>query len=135
MNAFMLWMSGSGVQIFSIMITVMLLYNPFKAIFSVQKGTRKHYLLSAYLLLTFSNVVFEPFQITKKNKKSAGQLDTGDPIFVPKIVFILCQLGVVSLGVWKCQSMGLLPTATSDWLAFMPAKVPVESMAVAVLLS
>ena len=38
MNAFMMYMSGSGVQIFSIMITAMMLYQPVKAILGVQTG-------------------------------------------------------------------------------------------------
>lgn len=38
MNAFMLYMSGSGVQIFSIGILVMLLFNPFKAVASINAG-------------------------------------------------------------------------------------------------
>ena len=38
MTAFMLWMSGSTVNIFSIMITVMYLFNPLKALFQVNKG-------------------------------------------------------------------------------------------------
>jgi hypothetical protein len=39
MNAFMLWMSGNGVQIFSIIITVMMLYNPIKAMLTVNDGS------------------------------------------------------------------------------------------------
>ena len=37
MTGFMLWMSGAGVHIFSIMITGMALLNPLKAIFNTNK--------------------------------------------------------------------------------------------------
>ena len=33
-------------------------------------------------------------------------------------MFILCHLLAVALGVYKCWSMGLLPTESSDWLAW-----------------
>lgn len=35
-----------------------------------------------------------------------------------KIVFLLCNLLTLGVGLWKCRSMGLLPTGTGDWLAF-----------------
>jgi len=37
MNAFMLWMSGSTLQIFSIMMVAMSLWRPFSALFSVNQ--------------------------------------------------------------------------------------------------
>lgn len=39
MNAFMLYMSGGGVQIFSIGILAMLLLNPIKAVSTINTGT------------------------------------------------------------------------------------------------
>ncbi|KAI8853024.1 hypothetical protein BC829DRAFT_440320 [Chytridium lagenaria] len=79
MNAFMLWMSGNSVQIFSILITVMLFVNAAKAIAGTKQGC-------------------------------------------VHIVSIRCH----GLGVWKCGAMGLLPTAQSDWLAFLEPKTIVE---------
>jgi hypothetical protein len=38
MQAFMLYMSGSGVQIFSMGTVFMLLSNPIKGVFGIQKG-------------------------------------------------------------------------------------------------
>ena len=38
MTAFMMYMSGSSVQIFSIMITAMALFNPIKALLSINTG-------------------------------------------------------------------------------------------------
>jgi len=39
-------------------------------------------------------------------------------LFLQKIVFLLCHLVGLAIGLWKCQQMGLLPTGTGDWLAF-----------------
>lgn len=38
MNAIMIYMTGNGVQIFSVMITIMLFLNPAKAIMSLQQS-------------------------------------------------------------------------------------------------
>ncbi|CAG8470499.1 8560_t:CDS:2 [Ambispora gerdemannii] len=93
MNAFMLWMSGNGVQIFSVMITGMLFFQPIKALLTIDSA-------------------FERYE-SPKNKSR---------LLLPKITFVLLQLLTMALGLYKCSAMGLLPTATSDWLAFMEPK-------------
>ncbi|KAJ7574545.1 hypothetical protein C8J56DRAFT_1007894 [Mycena floridula] len=93
MQAFMLYMSGGGVQIFSMGIVFMLLMSPFKNVFGI-------------------NAVFAPFSPSTTNSKSLATLP------LQKIVYILCNLLTLAVGLWKCRSMGLLPTGTGDWLAF-----------------
>ncbi|KAI8822440.1 uncharacterized protein EV422DRAFT_566132 [Fimicolochytrium jonesii] len=111
MNAFMLYMSGNSIQIFSVMVTVMMLINAIKAILN-------------------TNTVFERF-----SSRPPGTAPTGisallslpsDPLVYPKLVYVLMQCGCLALGVWKCGAMGLLPTTTSDWLAFMEPKKALE---------
>ena len=41
-----------------------------------------------------------------------------DKLLLPKAVFVGIQMVLLSLGLYKCQTMGLLPTSHSDWLAF-----------------
>ncbi|KAJ3209301.1 hypothetical protein HDU67_006274 [Dinochytrium kinnereticum] len=106
MNAFMLYMSGNSVQIFSILITVMLFFNAAKAIAATKQA-------------------FEKFG-DESEKKGGLQAILSDPLLLPKVVFVLSQFGVMGLGVWKCGAMGLLPTAQSDWLAFLEPKTIVE---------
>ncbi|CAG8661301.1 3979_t:CDS:2, partial [Acaulospora colombiana] len=101
MNAFMLWMSGNGVQIFSVMITGMLFFQPIKALMSMDS-------------------VFERYESPK----------TKSHLIWPKIVYVALQLLTMLLGLYKCFSMGLLPTATSDWLAFMEPKQILEYSAI-----
>ncbi|RIA84737.1 hypothetical protein C1645_831826 [Glomus cerebriforme] len=97
MNAFMLWMSGNGVQIFSVMITGMLFFQPIKALMGIDS-------------------VFERYESPK----------TRQLLIWPKLVYVALQLLTMALGLYKCSSMGLLPTATSDWLAFMEPKQVIE---------
>jgi len=35
----------------------------------------------------------------------------------PQLVFVLCNLAGIGLALYKCQSMGLLPTSSADWLS------------------
>ncbi|KAF9466224.1 endoplasmic reticulum protein [Collybia nuda] len=94
MQAFMLYMSGGGVQIFSMGIVFMLLLTPFKNVAGINDAF----------------VSFAPS--TSHNPKSFGTLT------LQKLVFIACNLLTLAVGLWKCRSMGLLPTGTGDWLAF-----------------
>ena len=55
---------------------------------------------------------FAPFAPASSSSKSLSTLP------LQKIVYLLCNLLTLALGLWKCRSMGLLPTGTGDWLAF-----------------
>ncbi|KAF8162834.1 hypothetical protein B0H34DRAFT_650211, partial [Crassisporium funariophilum] len=94
MQAFMLYMSGGGVQIFSMGIVFMLLLSPFKNVAGINDAFAQ----------------FAPS--TAKNPKSITTLP------LQKFVYLLCNLLTLGVGLWKCRSMGLLPTGTGDWLAF-----------------
>ncbi|KAH7890048.1 hypothetical protein F5I97DRAFT_630726 [Phlebopus sp. FC_14] len=93
MQAFMLYMSGGGVQIFSMGIVLMLLLTPFKNIAGM-------------------NAAFAPFVPSTSNPKSFSSLP------LQKLTYLACNLLTLTVGLWKCRSMGLLPTGTGDWLAF-----------------
>ncbi|KAJ7491177.1 DUF1077-domain-containing protein [Mycena latifolia] len=94
MQAFMLYMSGGGVQIFSMGIVFMLLLTPFKN-------------------LAGMNEAFAPFApSTAKNPKALTTL------LLQKFVYVACNVLTLMVGLWKCRSMGLLPLGTGDWLAF-----------------
>ncbi|KAJ8322950.1 hypothetical protein O5D80_008468 [Batrachochytrium dendrobatidis] len=111
MNALMLYMSGNSIQIFSILITVMLLFNSAKSMMCVSQA-------------------FERFQTVTSTAKLTGfaawKAFLLNPLLLPMTAFFLIQAGNLALGVWKCGAMGLLPTATSDWLAFLENKEVIE---------
>jgi len=102
MNAFMLYMSGGGVQIFSIGILAMLLLNPIKAVSTI-------------------NPTFAPFEPSGDDKK-------GDSLLFYKIVYIGCNILGLALGLYKCSTMGLLPSGSADWLAFESRRVSAEHL-------
>ncbi|EDP42758.1 hypothetical protein MGL_2958 [Malassezia globosa CBS 7966] len=95
MNFMMMWMSGSGVQIFSMMVVAMMITNPLKGILKTTQ-------------------VFAPYY--SPNHTLLPQM----------LAFIACHLLCVAMGIYKCWSMGLLPTESSDWLAWYVAPQPTE---------
>ncbi|KAF8061665.1 hypothetical protein FPV67DRAFT_1586723 [Lyophyllum atratum] len=101
MQAFMLYMSGGGVQIFSMGIVFMLLLTPFKNIAGM-------------------NEAFAQFAPSKSEPRAFTTLA------LQKLVFIACNLLTLGVGLWKCRSMGLLPTGSGDWLAFETRGTPPE---------
>ncbi|KAI0668443.1 hypothetical protein C8Q78DRAFT_259194 [Trametes maxima] len=103
MQAFMLYMSGGGVQIFSMGIVFMLLSSPFKNLASI-------------------NTAFAPFAPASSSPKSLSTLP------LQKIAYLFCNLLTLALGLWKCRQMGLLPTGTGDWLAFESRGQPPETL-------
>ena len=89
MNAVMMYMSGNSLQIFSIMMVFMLFKNPIVGLVS-------------------TNEVFKRLE-TEGNR---GQM------WLVKACYVGMQLLALCLGIWKVNGMGLLPTTTSDWLAW-----------------
>merc|ERR1712228_300924 len=94
MTGFMLWMSGNGVHIFSIMITFYAIYNPIKSAFGV-------------------NSVFAKFTDTNMTAIDKTSLLTS------KATFVLLNMVAMSGALYKMSLMGLLPTTPADWVAFL----------------
>lgn len=92
--AFMLWMSGSGVHIFSIMITYQALSSPVNSMLNVNK--------------TFKN-----FEDRKMGGAEKGHL------FISKLIFCAMNMVAMSGGLYKMSTMGLLPDKPSDWTSFL----------------
>ncbi|KAJ2355937.1 hypothetical protein IWW50_004734 [Coemansia erecta] len=98
MQMFMAWMSGTGVSIFSILITGMILMSPVRAILGV-------------------NQTFAPLMRAK-----GARVD----VSMQKLVYVAINVAGVLFGIYRLSIMGLLPTTSSDWLAFIPAKQYLE---------
>jgi hypothetical protein len=120
MNAIMMYMSGNSLQIFSIMMVFMLFKGPIQGLLA-------------------TNAAFTKFETHANRAKLWGC----------KAVYVLMQLVLLGLGVWKVNSMGLLPyvlcrasgtvvetwiadfihsyrTTRSDWLAWESERQPLE---------
>ena len=59
---------------------------------------------------------FAPFAPGPSSSSSAANSLFTLPL--QKLVYLVCNVLTLALGLWKCRSMGLLPTGTGDWLAF-----------------
>ena len=102
MTGFMLWMSGSSVGIFSMMMTYMALSSPIKAIASVST--------------VFSGLA-----------KSAKLTTGSEPSFIlQKLLYLALQCVALGLGLWKLKTLGLLPTKWSDVFGHMPVRTPLH---------
>jgi len=97
MNMIFAWMAGNSFSLMSIMIVVMLFMKPIQSIFSLG---------SAFASLEQEGV--------------AGN------IWLHKIIYFLGNLTHLALALYKCQSMGLLPTYNSDWIAFADQQTQME---------
>lgn len=89
-TAFMLWMSGSSIQIFSIMMTGMALINPIKAIFGTNNAFKEY------------------------------EKEEGIDLRVPKLTYVGIQLLALGVALYKCSTMGLLPLTSADWIEYLP---------------
>ena len=94
MTAFMLWMSGSGVHIFSIMITFYAVYNPIKSAFTVQQQ-------------------FSRFEDPKMTGPERARLVSS------KLMFVAMNLFAMTGALYKMSTMGLLPNTPSDWVGML----------------
>lgn len=95
-TALMLWMSGSSIQIFSIMMTGMALWQPLKALATMN----------------------EPFRNLEK--------DEGVNLRNAKLIYVSLQLLALAVGLYKCSTMGLLPLTSVDWLNYLPQVIHKE---------
>ena len=59
----------------------------------------------------------------------------GDQHILQKLIYLLGNAGCVALALYKCQSMGLLPTHPSDWLEFLDPPDRMEFSGGGVLMS
>lgn len=69
-------------------------------------------------LTSIDAVAFAPLAPVPAGKKQASEPKALHTLALQKFVYFLCNLLTLALGLWKCRSMGLLPTGTGDWLAF-----------------
>lgn len=89
MNAIGMYMTGNTLQIFSIFMVFTLFKTPVIAVLGLQR-------------------TFAPFETPGNTTRLIGV----------KIVYVLMNMLMLGLGIWKVNQMGLLPTTRSDWLAW-----------------
>ena len=84
-----MYMTGNSLQIFSIFMVFTLFKTPVMAALAIQR-------------------TFAPYETPNNSGRLLGV----------KAVYIMTNLLMLALGIWKVNAMGLLPTTRSDWLAW-----------------
>ena len=91
-TAFMLWMCGTSIQIFSIFIISNALTSPITSLLNVGK------------------------YFSKFEKEEGVDLTT------PKLIYSAVQVVGCLMALYKCSTMGLLPMTSADWTGLIPIK-------------
>lgn len=68
--------------------------------------------ISIIPIMMVSMLLVRPIKALLGVKSVEGQM-------IQKIVYVFGNLSCLALALYKCQSMGLLPTHSSDWLDFL----------------
>lgn len=74
--------------------------------------------ISIFPIMMVGMMFFRPFQALISIQATFGGIE-GSSSYLQKAVYVLGNLVCLGLAVYKCQVMGLLPTHSSDWLAFV----------------
>jgi len=101
MNAFMLWMSGKNLNIFSISVTSMAILNPIKGILSLSNAFRSC-------------------------EDPDGKVDLASS----KALFVVLNLIWLGVGVYKMANMKLLPLTSADWEGYVVWKHVMETSSI-----
>ena len=96
MNGFMLYMSGSTLNVFSISIMSMAIMTPLRGIFGIQS-------------------IFEPLE-------DGGKID----LSMPKLIFFILNTIWLGVGLYKMSWMKLLPVTSADWIGSIVWKENLE---------
>jgi len=73
--------------------------------------------ISIFPIMMVGMMFFRPFQALISIQATFGTIEGSS--YLQKAVYILGNLVCLGLAIYKCQVMGLLPTHSSDWLAFV----------------
>eukprot|EP00922_Rhytidocystis_sp_ex-Travisia-forbesii_P017644 GHVS01026305.1.p1 GENE.GHVS01026305.1~~GHVS01026305.1.p1 ORF type:complete len:244 (-),score=37.64 GHVS01026305.1:148-879(-) len=114
MTFFMLYMSGSSSGIFGILIIGYALMNTFKSLIAVGS-------------------VFRPFDSVLSTSPSIFSLSNlttfsglNNSLVLQKLVYILLSLGALGYVLYFCNTLGLLPINSGDYIGLLPEKRIVE---------
>ncbi|XP_065065081.1 ER membrane protein complex subunit 4-like [Rhopilema esculentum] len=73
--------------------------------------------ISIFPIMIVGMMIFKPIKAMLTLKSTFKMLD-GEQGILLKFTYLLGNILCLLLAVYKCHSMGILPTAPSDWLAF-----------------
>lgn len=74
--------------------------------------------ISIIPIMMASMLLLRPVKALMSIKSKLAVIE-GNQAILQKLVYIIGNLVCLALALYKCQSMGLLPTHSSDWLDFL----------------
>lgn len=90
--------------------------------------------ISIFPIMMVGMLFMRPIQALLSTNSTFKMLENTSSIG-QKLVYILGNLINIGLALYKCQSMGLLPVYSSDWLAFVEPQTRLEFIGGGVTLS
>lgn len=82
--------------------------------------------ISIFPIMMVAMMLIRPLKAALSTQATFKSVEAAGNVTGQKIISILGNLANVALALYKCHSMGLLPTHASDWLAFVDAPVQLE---------
>ncbi len=82
--------------------------------------------IALFPIMFVAMLLFRPFQSMLAISKAFEAIEPGQYSVVQKLVYFLGNLVNLGIALYKCHSMGLLPTYASDWLAFEEPQQQIE---------
>ena len=74
--------------------------------------------IALFPIMFVGMLLFRPFQSMFSLSKAFEAIEPGQNQMLQKLIYILGNFVNLGIALYKCHSMGLLPTYASDWLAF-----------------
>ena len=81
--------------------------------------------IALFPIMFVGMLLFRPLQSIFTLSKAFEAID-GDNSFLQKATYLLGNLVNLGIAFYKCNSMGLLPTYASEWLAFANPQIQME---------
>ncbi|KAE8740909.1 hypothetical protein FOCC_FOCC013577 [Frankliniella occidentalis] len=83
--------------------------------------------ISPFPIMMVGMLLIRPFKALF-TLQSTFKMIEGNHAIMQKLVYFLGNIVGMLLALYKCQSMGLLPSHSSDWLAFIDPPVRLENL-------
>ncbi|XP_018570312.1 ER membrane protein complex subunit 4 [Anoplophora glabripennis] len=90
--------------------------------------------ISIFPIMMVGMLLMRPLQAIWSTKTTFKMMETSNAV-LQMIVYVLGNFVNIGLALYKCHSMGLLPTYASDWLAFVEPPVRQEYLGGGTILS
>lgn len=82
--------------------------------------------ISIFPIMMVGMSLIRPLKAIVTTTQTFKSFEVNNNIILQKFIFFIGNLINIGLALYKCHSMGLLPTHASDWLAFVDPQQRVE---------